>query len=117
MPPLTLLSVCTHQNNYYGIIKYGIHFSFMYNIDGSSKSVFCIFILAKSSMKLGNLFKDQENLAKVVGEFLNSPDFLKLVMSEIKPALIIDINNLFEEVMNKALSQFAVGEYLDKLGR
>ena len=68
-------------------------------------------------MKLENLFEDQENLAKVVAEFLNSPEFLKLVMSEVKPALIVDLNNLFEEVMNKALSQFAVDDYLDKLGR
>ena len=67
-------------------------------------------------MKLENLFPGKKALAKVAEDFLNSQDFTKMVQKEIKPQILADVNELFERVMNTALGQFPVNDYLEDLG-
>lgn len=67
-------------------------------------------------MKLENLFPGKKALAAVADNFLNSEDFTKLVQKEVKPQILTEVNALFEEVMNSALSEFPVNDYLEKIG-
>ena len=67
-------------------------------------------------MKLENLFPGKKALAKVAGDFLNSEEFNKMVQKEVKPQILTEVNELFEEVMNSALAQFPVNDYLADLG-
>ena len=71
---------------------------------------------AKASMKLENLFPGKKALAAAADTFLNSMEFTKMVQNEVKPQVIGEVNTLFEEVMNTALSQFDVSNYLEQLG-
>lgn len=74
------------------------------------------FNIAKSTMKLENLFPGQKALAKVAADFLNSQEFTKMVQAEVKPQILNEVNELFEEVMNSALGQLPVNDYLEDLG-
>jgi len=74
------------------------------------------FNIAKSSMRLENLFPGKKALAKVADDFLNSEDFNKMVQREVKPQILLEVNSMFEEVMNSALAQFPVNEYLQETG-
>ena len=74
------------------------------------------FILAKASMKLENLFPGKKALATVADNFLNSDEFTKMVQREIKPQILTEVNTIFERVMNSALSQFPVNDYLEEIG-
>jgi len=67
-------------------------------------------------MKLENLFPGKKALAKVAEDFLNSEEFTKMVQREVKPQILNEVNELFEEVMNSALGQFPVNDYLEDLG-
>ena len=67
-------------------------------------------------MKLENLFPGKKALAAAADTFLNSMEFTKMVQNEVKPQVIGEVNTLFEEVMNTALSQFDVSNYLEQLG-
>ena len=67
-------------------------------------------------MKLENLFPGKKALAAVADNFLNSEDFTKMVQREVKPQILTEVNTLFEEVMNSALSEFPVNDYLEKIG-
>ena len=67
-------------------------------------------------MKLENLFPGKKALAAAADNFLNSMEFTKMVQNEVKPQVIGEVNTLFEEVMNTALSQFDVSNYLEQLG-
>jgi hypothetical protein len=67
-------------------------------------------------MKLENLFPGQKALAKVAADFLNSQEFTKMVQAEVKPQILNEVNELFEEVMNSALGQLPVNDYLEDLG-
>jgi len=74
------------------------------------------FNIAKSSMKLENLFDGQKALAKVAGDFLNSEEFNKMVQKEVKPQILTEVNELFERVVNSALGEFPVSDYLEETG-
>jgi len=74
------------------------------------------FNIAKSTMKLENLFPEAKTLAKVADDFLNSEQFVEMVEREVKPELLKEVNQLFEEVMNSALGQFPVNDYLKETG-
>jgi len=74
------------------------------------------FNIAKSTMKLENLFPEAKTLAKVADDFLNSDQFVEMVEREVKPELLKEVNQLFEEVMNSALGQFPVNDYLKETG-
>ena len=67
-------------------------------------------------MKLENLFPGKKALAAVAENFLNSQDFTDLVKREIKPQILTEVNALFTTVMNTALSQFPVNDYLKEIG-
>jgi hypothetical protein len=67
-------------------------------------------------MKLENLFEGQKALAKVAGDFLNSEEFNKMVQKEVKPQILTEVNELFERVVNSALGEFPVNDYLEETG-
>ena len=67
-------------------------------------------------MKLENLFPGQKTLAKVADDFLNSEQFVEMVERAVKPEMLEEVNELFEEVMNSALAQFPVNDYLKETG-
>ena len=92
------------------------YFYIEHPIESNNASFFNFLIIAKSTMKLENLFPGQKALAKVAADFLNSEEFTKLVQTEMKPEILTEVNQLFEEVMNSALGQFPVNEYFDELG-
>ena len=71
---------------------------------------------AKASMKLENFFPGKKAWAAAADTFLNSTEFTKMVQNEVKPQVIGEVNTLVEEVMNTALSQFDVSDYLEQLG-
>ena len=67
------------------------------------------YFLAKSTMKLENLFPGQKTLAKVADDFLNSEQFVEMVERSVKPFKLVS-KMIFHR--NQHTFRFALDIYL-----